>query len=152
MRKLPLSLLALALLVAPAGLGAQQARLPDWMTGCWEMREGDRWAEECWTVPRGGMMIGSGRAGSGDTVRSFEHMRIERGEDGKLRFLASPGGQGWTAFAVADDPGQGVTFVNPGNDFPQRVRYWREGDLLEAEISLEGGENAMRWTFARMGS
>ncbi len=120
------------------------------MAGCWEMRDGARWADECWTVPRGGMMIGSGRAGSGDSLASFEHMRIERGEGGALTFLASPGGKGWTPFASAADP-DGVTFVNTANDFPQRVRYWREGELLKAEISLADGGQAMRWTFRRTG-
>jgi hypothetical protein len=146
-----LSVLALALIAVPVGAGAQEAALPGWMAGCWEMREGDRWAEECWTIPRGGQMIGSGRAGSGDTVRSFEHMRIERESSGSLTFLASPGGQGWTAFASAADPGAGVTFVNAANDYPQRVRYWREGELLKAEVSLRDGSNAESWTFRRMG-
>lgn len=115
------------------------------------MREGDRWAEECWTIPRGGQMIGSGRTGSGDAVRSFELMRIERGEDGVLAFLASPGGRGWTPFTATADAGDGVTFENAANDYPQRIHYWRESELLKAEISLEDGRNAMTWTFRRMG-
>ena len=44
-----------------------------------------------------------------------------------------------------------MTFVNPGHDYPQRVRYWREGGALKAEISLIDGSNAMQFTFARMG-
>lgn len=143
--------LALGLIAIPASAGAQQAALPDWMAGCWEMRDGDRWMEECWTIPRGGQMIGSGRAGSEDTVRSFEHMRIERGAGGGLTFLASPGGQGWTPFASAADATDGVTFVNAANDYPQRIRYWREGELLKAETSLRDGSNATSWTFRRMG-
>ena len=42
--------------------GTQDApELPAWMAGCWEARDGDRWSEECWTIPRAGMMMGSGR-------------------------------------------------------------------------------------------
>ena len=26
--------------------------LPAWMAGCWETRDGARWAEECWIAPR----------------------------------------------------------------------------------------------------
>jgi hypothetical protein len=141
--------MALGLAVLPAGVQAENDGLPGWMAGCWEMHDAGRWADECWTVPRGGMMIGSGRAGTGDSLASFEHMRIERGEGGALTFLASPGGKGWTAFAPAADPGEGITFVNPANDYPQRVRYWRDGELLMAEISLADGGRAMRWTFAR---
>lgn len=151
MSRLSFASLMLASIGVPSGAQAQEARLPDWLAGCWEMRDGERWAEECWTIPRGDMMIGSARSGAGDVVSSFEHMRIERGEGGKFTLLASPGGNSWTPFASTAYPGKGVTFVNTANDFPQRVRYWREGELLKAEISLEGGGQAVRWTFARMG-
>jgi hypothetical protein len=149
--------LYLALAMLPASAAAQDATLPTWMAGCWEMREGENWAEECWTIPRAGMMMGSGRTGTANAVRSWEFMRIALDEpngDGppvRMAFAASPGGQGWTIFAAASDPGAGVTFVNAANDFPQRVRYWREGELLKAEISLEDGSRAMGWTFTRMG-
>ena len=32
-------------------------------------------------------------------------------------------------------------FANPEHDFPQRIRYTRDGDLLQAELS---GGNPMR--------
>jgi hypothetical protein len=140
-----------ALAIPLSSATAQEAAFPSWMTGCWEMDDGERWAEECWTIPRAGMMMGSGRAGSGAEMTSWEFMRIEGDDGGALRFAASPGGHGWTAFAAAPDPAGGVTFVNPDNDFPQRVRYWLEGETLNAEISLTDGSNAMRWSFRRMG-
>jgi len=78
-------------------------------------------------------------------------MRIERaGDAGGLTFSASPGGAAWTAFASTPDPADGVTFINAANDYPQRVRYWREGELLRAEISLADGGEPVRWTFRRM--
>ncbi len=67
--------------------------MPSWMSGCWQSRDGERWAEECWTVARGGQMLGSGRTGDATGVRSFEFMRIEREGEG-LAFRASPGGDG----------------------------------------------------------
>lgn len=143
---------ALVALLPLSTAAAQETRMPAWMAGCWEVRDGERWTEECWTVPRAGMMMGSGRSGTDATVRSWEVMRIEAGEGGVLAFVAAPGGQGWTRFEAATDPGEGVTFVNPDHDFPQRVRYWREDGLLNAEVSLEDGTQAMRWSFARMGN
>ena len=128
-----------------------------WMTGCWEMRDGERWAEECWTIPRAGMMIGSGRSGTGDELGGWESMRIALAEPGDggtvmpMAFLAAPGGTGWTAFAWNPTDGEGVTFVNAANDYPQRIRYWREGERLLAEISLLDGSNAIRFSFDRMG-
>ena len=150
---------AAAMMLLPAGAAAQPAepQLPAWMAGCWEMREGERWAEECWTIPRGGMMLGSGRAGVGTDVSSWEHMRIALAEPNgegpavRMAFLAAPQGAGWTTFGWSPSDDAGVTFHNAANDYPQRVRYWRDGELLKAEISLADGSNATRWTFRRMG-
>ena len=147
----PAIVIAALLPLSPsAGSNPSDSALPGWMSGCWEWREGERWGEECWTVPRRGQMMGSGRSGDAAKVASWEFMRIERDDEG-LRFSASPGGTGWTRFASASDPGEGVTFVNPANDYPQRVRYWREGELLKAEISQLDGSREMGWSFARMG-
>lgn len=140
----------LVIATIPAPLIAQEVELPAWMAGCWELREGERWAEECWTVPRAGMMMGSGRTGTGERTASWEFMRIERGEAG-LTFSASPGGAPWTSFSASEGGADGLVFTNAANDYPQRVRYWREGETLNAEISLEDGSRAMRWSFRRMG-
>ena len=148
----------IAMLVAPAAVSAQERepQLPSWMAGCWQMRDGERWAEECWTIPRGGQMLGSGRTGNANGVRSFEFMRIElhepNGEGPTIRmaFVAAPNGMGWTTFAWSPSDASGVTFFNAANDYPQRVRYWREGDELKAEISLLDGSNPTQFAFRRM--
>lgn len=147
MKRRSIAVIATAILW-PGVAFAQQTALPLWMAGCWEMRTGERWAEECWTAPRGGQMLGSGRTGDANGVRSFEFMRIERDGEG-LAFRASPGGEGWTSFVSAADPGDAVTFLNAANDYPQRVRYWLEGTELRAEISLLDGSNATRFAFRR---
>lgn len=151
--------LAMAAALVAAPLCAQdvpQPALPGWMAGCWEMRDGERWAEECWTIPRGGMMLGSGRAGTGDRVASWETMRIALAEPDSggaipMAFVAAPGGTGWTTFGWSPADEDGVTFHNASNDYPQRVRYWREGEQLKAETSLLDGSQAMQWAFRRMG-
>ncbi len=40
-------------------------------------------------------------------------------------------------------------FANAAHDYPQRIRYWREGETLNAEISLLDGSKAMRWQYKR---
>ena len=150
MKPISVAALSAVLVLSSTAASAQEAVMPSWMAGCWQMRDGERWAEECWTIPRGGQMMGSGRTGEGATLAGFEFMLIERGEDG-LRFRAAPGGAGWTPFAAGEDPGEGVTFLNPDNDYPQRVRYWREGDLLKAEISQLDGSRTVGFSFSRMG-
>lgn len=157
---------AMGLMAVSAGSAAQDAlppaadaeaiALPGWMAGCWISEgEGDARTEECWTVPRGSMLLGSGHAYAGSRTRSFEHMRIER-VDGSLVFVAQPGGSPPTRFAlqatrVEADLRDGLLFVNAAHDYPQRVQYWREGAELVAEISLIDGSNAMRWRFRRAG-
>lgn len=136
----------------PPAADTEAVALPNWMAGCWVSEgEGHARTEECWTAPRGSMLLGSGHAYTGDRSRSFEHMRIER-VDGSLVFVAQPGGSPPTRFALqATEGGNGLLFVNVENDYPQRVQYWREGAELVAEISQIDGSNAMRWRFRRAG-
>lgn len=132
-------------------------RMPGWMTGCWEMRVGERWAEECWTIPRKGMMMGSGRMGNASEVTSWENMRIVRltpdgkGSATRMVFSASPLGEGWTAFEWSASEQDGVTFLNPAHDYPQRIRYWREGKKLMAETSLLDGSQRNSFAYDLMG-
>ena len=143
----------LAAAVLPIAALAQEppaVPLPSWMSGCWQQLDGERWTEECWTVPRHGQMLGSGRSGKGDTRGSFEFMRIDR-EGEALILHAAPRGREWTSFTGGFDSQGGVTFVNAAHDFPQRVRYWRDGERLIAEVSLADGAKARRWSFERMG-
>lgn len=149
--------LPLAVLL-PLPLAAQEApELPDWLSGCWEASDGERWVEECWTVPRAGIMLGSGRSGDGETLLGWETMRIALDEpngDGpnvRMAFLAAPMGGTPTLFAWSPGDPDSVTFINTAHDYPQRIRYWREGRELMAEISLVDGSNPMRWTYRRMG-
>jgi hypothetical protein len=152
-------LLAMALMVAaPATAQDDDPVLPAWMAGCWETRDGARWAEECWIAPRGGMMIGSGRRGEGDRLVEWEVMRIalsEPHDDGsvlRMAFVAAPGGTGWTTFAWSPGDGDGVAFANVANDYPQLVRYWRKGKNLKARISMADGSRPVEWTYRPMGS
>ena len=114
----------LALLIM-AQAATAQLPMPAFLAGCWEQRNGERWTEECWTAPRGGLMIGSGRDGTGDRINHWEYMRIERGADGALTFHGSPKGAPAVAFKATEASARQIIFVNAGHDFPQRVRYVR---------------------------
>ena len=124
--------------------------MPAFLAGCWEQRtEAGRWTEECWTDTRGGLMIGSGRDGQGDTVRHWEWMRIERGADGSVTFFGSPKGAAAVGFKATEGDGKSITFVNPSHDYPQRVRYIVTDNGLDAEVSLANGSNPNRWSYRR---
>ena len=106
--------------------------------------------EEIWSPRRGGTIFGISRTGRGDALREFEFLRLQRGEDGAIAYLASPGGRPAVAFPVESLEGTSVTFANPAHDFPQRIRYERRGDEMRATISASDGSNAMSWTFRRL--
>jgi len=144
--------LALAL-AAPTAVSAEaeDAPFPAWLAGAWSNADGERWTEEFWTHPRGGMMIGASREGEGPALRSWESIRIMRTPDGSLAYVPMPGGGAPVEFAMTDQRTQSIEFSNPGHDFPQRIRYWREGDTLNAEIAMIDGSRAIRWTYAPMG-
>ncbi len=155
-----IAVLMLLGLAAPAA--AQGPALPEWMAGCWTMRANhngrEDWADECWMSPRGGVMLGAGRSGTSEGRESWEAMQIVIDDKTaatdavpKMTFWASPNGKERTAFAWSPGSGDGVSFVNLANDYPQRVRYWRDGGLLMAEISMADGSNPMRWAFEPVG-
>jgi hypothetical protein len=121
-----------------------------WISGRWESLAGDRWVEESWSEPRGGTIFAVSRTGRGDVLREFEFLRLQRGEDGRLAYVASPNGRPPVAFPLVELGATSATFANPSHDFPQRIRYERDGDTLRATISASDGSNATSWTFRRM--
>lgn len=100
-------------------------------------------------APRGGVMLGAGRAGSGDRLTEWEATQIIPGADGKLVYWASPGGGARVAFAEVSRGPREIVFASAAHDYPQRIRYWREGAVLNAETSLLDGSKAMRWVYQR---
>ncbi len=147
----------LLMIAAILAADAPAPALPAWMAGCWEQRSGEKWTEECWTAPRAGIMLGSGRSGTGGVLDNWEVMQIELAETDDpvidpITFYGAPKGQNRTAFAwVRNGKGAGITFVNAGHDYPQQIRYWREGKYLMAETSLADGTKAHRWRYVPMG-
>jgi hypothetical protein len=109
-----------------------------WMAGSWSGQVRGVDMEEHWTAPRGGTMVGMHRDVRGGATVAFEYLRIET-RDGKLVYLASPGGAPPTAFAAIEVENHRVVFENPTHDFPQRVIYWRERTSLHARIEGRQG-------------
>ncbi|MDO7836161.1 DUF6265 family protein [Sphingobium sp. HBC34] len=144
------SFVAATLLLALSATGGA-AELPDWLTGEWLQQRDDRWTEEVWTLPRGGTMIGMGRTGRGESLRSWEVMRIVRAADGSLAFHGAPEGGPATIFPLVSQGVRDIIFANPDHDYPQRIRYWREGRLLMAETARMDGSQAQNWTYAPAG-
>jgi Domain of unknown function (DUF6265) len=144
------SILAAALLLLAAPLGGQTVaspRLPEWMAGTWAMEDGASWADELWTDPRGGLMLGLARTGFGPQLQNWEVTQIRQKADGSVSFYAQPNGRQATEFPMVLISAEAIEFANPANDYPQRIRYWRQGKLLMAEISRIDGSEVMRWNY-----
>lgn len=136
-----------SLALPAAAQNGARAALPEWLAGAWQSSEGVLWTEEVWNAPRGGIMQGMGRAGAGPQVQLWESMRIALKADGTMSFYAQPKGAAATEFPAASVGEEAIEFANPAHDYPQRIRYWRQGQLLMAEISRIDGSDAQRWNY-----
>lgn len=142
---------ALAMLATPlsaTGSGGGVG-LPDWLAGRWCSADGPRGQTcETWQAAAGGTMLGTSQTVKGGKTVAFEFLRIALDGDTAV-YLPQPGGKPPVAFRAVRG-GEGVTFVNPAHDYPQRIHYRAAGDVLTAEISLADGSKAMRWSFTRV--
>lgn len=106
-----------------------------WMTGCWQNADGS--IREVWSEDEGGYLFGysvylkAGKAGF------FEQLRIDPGPAHVLN--AYPAGEGPSPFTESQRGDQSIVFENPAHDFPQQISYSRDGDALNAHISLLDG-------------
>ena len=150
-RRLMLAAAAAVLLVGAAP-EAKRAEDLGWLAGSWVAEEAEgNWTEERWAKPRGGVMLGTSLSGKGGEAGWFEFMRIAAGEDGRLAFHASPGGAPASAFPIVASGKNQVTFENPAHEYPTRIVYRRDGNVLNATISGPGGAKARSWRFRRKG-
>jgi hypothetical protein len=147
-----MALIAGLALAMPLAAKDPQPALPNWLHGAWIQEGSDgQWADEYWTPPRGGLMIGAARMGRGDRVDLFEHTRIVRLPDGQLVFYGQPFGREAAAFPLVASDAAMMEFANAAHDYPQRIRYWREGTELRARVSLMDGSRAQEWRYRMMG-
>lgn len=145
---------SLTVLLAAAQLSAPQ--LPVWMAGCWEQTAGGRTTVECWSMPSGDRMRGESVSRRGTAEVERETMEIVHAETDDpaipwMTFRATPAGRATTEFHWVHSREPGLTFANAEHDYPQRIRYWREGRFLMAEIAAADGSKARRWRYAPRG-
>ena len=122
-----------------------------WMAGSWESTAGGIETEESWLAPKGGLMLGVSRTTRANAASAFEFLRINNTKEG-VSYYAQPGGKPATAFKLVKLKGQSVVFENAEHDFPQRILYRREGDVLHARIegTINGKERAKDWEFRKV--
>ena len=133
-----------------APVAARADALPGWLAGHWVV-DGETRVDEVWLAPRDGLMLGMSRT-SGGGKPFFEFVRIEARADG-VWYLAQPGGRDPpTAFRLVASDAREILFENPEHDFPQRVRYRRDGeDAIVATIEglSKGKPRTETWRYRR---
>lgn len=144
MRVAVLSLL-MALGACGATAQAPDRAMPDWMSGYWLACEGGETAEN-WMGAGRDTLLGTNLNGGG-----YEFLRIAANESGRIVYYSMPGGRSpATEFALTSNADQRAVFENPDHDFPKRIIYERDGDVMTARIDGgEGAEQAMEWRFQR---
>ena len=128
----------LALFPALALAGDSPGGEFNWLAGCWETIDGS--AIEVWVVDSERSLIGFSVTISDDEVGSYEVMSIKKSASGSWEFTAHPSGQAAATFLAVEINDNSVIFSNPEHDYPQEIRYERQGRRLLAKISLLGGD------------
>lgn len=142
----------LTVLMMSAALQAETRPDLGWMSGYWLACDPGREVSEVWTDPRLSLMTGmtvtvrDGRVG-------YEQSRIAPvgpAPEAPIAYFAQPDGQPVTVFPVVASSDRRVVFEQAADDdFPKRIVYERDGDVLSARIEGEiGGETrTVRWRF-----
>jgi hypothetical protein len=109
----------------------------EWLLGCWVSPDGT--AQEVWVLDNNQSIAGFGVGIADNKVVFYEVLTIGRREDGSLILTAHPSGQASASFVATVVTDNSVVFTNADHDYPQEIKYSRQGDRLEATVSLLGG-------------
>lgn len=111
-----------------------------WLGGCWAAVGAEAGSGEQWLPLAGGTLLGVGRTVRGGRTVDFEFLQIRAAPEGRLAYIAQPGGRPPTQFLSTTVSEREVIFENPQHDFPQRVIY-RRGDGGTLRARIEGLRN-----------
>jgi hypothetical protein len=121
-----------------------------WLEGCWKGTVNRREFREHWMPLRGNVLIGVSHMVMQDRTQGFEYLRLESRSDG-IYYVAAPSGKSESVFRMTEqtfDRAEGrddqiFTFVNPAQEFPQKITYRRgsEGWLYAVVSGKPGGKD-----------
>ena len=145
-----LLVMASALPLGMPGVALAQGSAPEWMTGKWCTAPAAKQNCEDWSPVTGGAAMGvSTTVKDGKTVNTEAMMIVTL--SGKLTYVAKPSDAAEpTRFPLVSRRETELVFENREHDYPQRIRYWRDGEALMAEISLADGSKPMRWRYEQV--
>ncbi|HVJ02763.1 MAG TPA: DUF6265 family protein [Sphingomonas sp.] len=139
-------MLPLLLILAPP----QAVALPEWLAGSWCTEGAEKRTCEQWAPPAGGGMLGQGYVEEGQARRATEDMRIAAEPQG-LAFYGQPRGEAAVRFAAVEVSATRLVFAAPAHDYPKRIEYLLEGDILVATVSgADPAKDSMTWRYRRI--
>lgn len=131
----------LLLLPALASAGGSSSSDLGWLAGCWVTP--DYSAQEVWVIDDKRSLVGFAVTIKDSKLGSYELLSIKQDENGSWIYTAYPSGQKPASFQAEEMAENSVVFANPDHDFPQEIRYRREGKRLSATISMLGGVDSV---------
>ncbi|QIG78667.1 DUF6265 family protein [Stakelama tenebrarum] len=139
--------------IAALALAANQSAAPTiadvaFMAGEWGATDADGWTIEHWSQPAGGTMMGYAMSGD-DSVTFREFLRIAPDAEGTLALVVTGVDLTPVAFTLTETAPNRVTFEAPEHDYPQKISYMRDGDVMVATISMADGSNPSTWEYRR---
>ena len=135
-----------ASVVAPSAPPSEVAAL-GWLRGRWcGAHDGGTFCET-WRDAPGPSLRGEGAFERGGARVFGEALAVEQRPDGVF-YVATPEGEGTTAFRLTPRTDAEAVFENPAHDFPTRITYRREGaDGLVAVV--EGPSRSLTFSLTR---
>lgn len=120
----------------------------EWMAGNWSQERGKEKVMEAWVGPVNGLMAAVNVSSWETGQTSYEFLRIVDTRE-SMSYFASPSGRAPVEFRYKEAGDKRVVFENLANDYPQRIIYWKDGDLLAARIEgkLRGEARSDEWRF-----
>lgn len=132
-----LAILLLLPALAPGG-DSYSGKL-NWLSGCWVTP--DHKTQEVWVVDGERSLIGFAVSINENEVSFYEVLSIRQDSNDTWIYNAHPSGQTAASFKAVQISKDKAVFANPDHDYPQEIRYRRDGNRLFASVSLLGGEN-----------
>lgn len=140
-------------LALAAGTATAATARFDWLAGHWCGGSAERKIDEVWLPEAGGALLGMSRTVRGSGTESFEFMRlVPSGKDAGLH--VQPNGVAPTSFAITGHGDGWMILENPAHDFPNRIEYRRDGQMLRASIAgpgRDGGKLEIPFEYRRCG-
>jgi hypothetical protein len=147
-------LLIFLCVLVPRAWATEPLESLSWLSGQWLGGEGGKRSEEHYMRPAGGVMMGMSRTLRPGRTPEAEFIRIEADSDGGIAYHAFPKGQAPTRFPLVENGPNFAVFANPEHDFPQKITYRRQGEILTATIEGSGKDGAVRhlsWSWRFVG-